>query len=155
MTKFSQKTFLKIWRLSKKVSWFQLFVYIFSKKMWNQKYLYSKQRNPKLSEKNCYLFTFLNYYINPPNYWKDEIFNIRWMDYENNGMFWHHNKKFQNFHKKLFWKFDVSVKKSADFSCLFTFFLKNVNSKKINAINCEIHNYWKKIVICLHFWITT
>ena len=73
------------------------------------------------------------------------------MDYENNGMFWHHNKKWQNLKNKLFWKFDVSVKKSADFSCLFTFFLKNVNSKKINAINCEIHNYWKKMLFVYIF----
>ena len=46
LTKFSEITFSIFWHLRKKVSWFQLFVYIFSKKMWSQKYLYYKQRNP-------------------------------------------------------------------------------------------------------------
>ena len=54
------------------------------------------------------------------------------------------NETFQNFH---FWG-----KKSADFSCLFTFFQKNWKSKIFLTTFWELHNWQFWIAICLHFW---
>ena len=56
------------------------------------------------------------------------------------------------FFNKLFWNFDVSEKKSADFSCLFTFFQKNCESKIFFTTFWELHNWQFWIAICLHFW---
>ena len=78
-----------------------------------------------------------------------------WIDHKYQGMLSHKNKKRQNFLLRNFLKFDVSEKKSADFSCLFTFFLKKCKFKNIFTTIREMHNRLKKIVICLHFCITT
>ena len=53
---------------------------------------------------------------------------------------------------KIFQNFDVSDKKSADFSCLFTFFQKNCKSKIFFTTFWELHNWQFWIAICLHFW---
>ena len=53
---------------------------------------------------------------------------------------------------KSFWNFDISDKKSADFSCLFTFFKKNCKSIKLFTIFWELHSWQLELVICLHFW---
>ena len=53
---------------------------------------------------------------------------------------------------KFFWNFDISDKKSADFSCLFTFFKKNCKSIKLFNIYWELHSWQLELVICLHFW---
>ena len=53
---------------------------------------------------------------------------------------------------KIFWNFDISDKKSADFSCLFTFFKKNCKSIKLFTIHWELHNCQFWIAVCLHFW---
>ena len=55
------------------------------------------------------------------------------------------------FVNKLFWNFDVSEKKSADFSCLFTFFQKIYKFKNIYGTISELHNCLIKYAICLHF----
>ena len=48
--------------------------------------------------------------------------------------------------------FDVSDKKSADFSCLFTFFQKNCKIILIFPTFWELHNCKFMLAICLHFW---
>ena len=53
---------------------------------------------------------------------------------------------------KIFWNFDISDKKSADFSCLFTFFKKNCKPIKLFTIFWELHSWQLELVICLHFW---
>ena len=53
---------------------------------------------------------------------------------------------------KFFWNFDISDKKSADFSCLFTFFQKNCKSIIFFTTFWELHNCHFWIAICLHFW---
>ena len=55
----------------------------------------------------------------------------------------------------LFWNFDISEKKSADFSCLFTFFTKNENFKISSITNWEFHNCLIKILFCLNLCFTT
>ena len=54
---------------------------------------------------------------------------------------------------KIFWNFDISDKKSADFSCLFTFFQKNRKSIIFFTTFWELHNcqFWK--ATRFHFWI--
>ena len=66
---------------------------------------------------------------------------------------WIKNGKF--LFNKFFWNFHISEKKSADFSCLFTYFPKNVNFEMIYTTFRESHHGLKKICICLHFCITT
>ena len=83
------------------------------------------------------------------------IISVMWMDLQDNGMFRHQRKICQNFFNEIFWKFNFWEKKSADFSCLFTFFLTKCKFKKIYTTIWEIPNFLKKIVICLHFCITT
>ena len=63
------------------------------------------------------------------------------------------NRKF--FVNKLFWNFDVSEKKSADFSCLFTFFQKIYKFKNIYGTISELHTCQVKYDICLHFCVIT
>ena len=53
---------------------------------------------------------------------------------------------------KIFWNFDISDKKSADFSCLFTFFKKNCKIIILFTIFLELHSWQLELVICLHFW---
>ena len=53
---------------------------------------------------------------------------------------------------KIFRNFDISEKKSAGFSCLFTFFQKNCKIKIIFTTFWELHNCLFKFAICLHFW---
>ena len=57
--------------------------------------------------------------------------------------------------KWFFWNFEISVKKSADFSCLFTFFQKYCKFMIISSTFWELHNCQLKLAICLHFGITT
>ena len=61
-------------------------------------------------------------------------------------------KNAKNLFNKNFQNFDVSDKKSADFSCLFTFFQKNCESKIFLTTFWELHNWQFWIAICLHFW---
>ena len=51
----------------------------------------------------------------------------------------------------LFWNFDVSEKKSADFSCLFTFFQKKYRFSFIFVVYWELPNNLYKFHICIHF----
>ena len=44
-------------------------------------------------------------------------------------------EKYKIFVNNFFWNFDTSEKKSADFSCLFTFFTKNENFKIASITN--------------------
>ena len=53
---------------------------------------------------------------------------------------------------KFFWNFDIPDKKSADFSCLFTFFQKNCKSILFFTIFWELYNCHFWIAIYLHFW---
>ena len=53
---------------------------------------------------------------------------------------------------KIFRYCDISDKKSADFSCLFTFFQKNCKSIIFCTIFWELHNCQFWIAICLYFW---
>ena len=55
----------------------------------------------------------------------------------------------------LFWNFDVSEKKSADFSCLFTFFQKIYKFKNDYGTIWELHTCRIKYDICLHFCVIT
>ena len=52
----------------------------------------------------------------------------------------------------IFWNSDISDKKSADFSCLFTFFQKDCKSIILFTIFLELHNCQFWIAVCLHFW---
>ena len=55
------------------------------------------------------------------------------------------------FSKKLFWNFDVSEKKSADFSCLFTFF-QNKNFSLVDlTMFWGFHKFCQNSDVCLHF----
>ena len=63
---------------------------------------------------------------------------------------WIKNGKF--LFNKFFWNFHISEKKSADFSCLFTFFQKNCKIILIFSTFWELHNCQFKLAICLHFW---
>ena len=83
------------------------------------------------------------------------IVSVIKIDLQDEGMFKYVCKNCQNFLYRNFSKFWRTRKKSADFSCLFTFFLRKCKVKNIFVINWEIHICLKKIVICLHFWITT
>ena len=51
----------------------------------------------------------------------------------------------------LFWNFDITGKKSADFSCLFTFFQKIYKFKNNYGTIWELHTFQIKYDICLHF----
>ena len=55
----------------------------------------------------------------------------------------------------IFWNFEISDKKSADFGCLFTFFQKYCKFMIISSTFWELHNCQLKLAICLHFGITT
>ena len=55
----------------------------------------------------------------------------------------------------IFWNFEISDKKSADFSCLFTFFQKYCKFMMITRTFWELHNYQQELATCLHFGITT
>ena len=61
-------------------------------------------------------------------------------------------ENYKIFVNNFFWNFDISEKKSADFSCLFTFFTKNENFKITFITNWELHNCQFWIAICLYFW---
>ena len=54
--------------------------------------------------------------------------------------------------KWFFWNFEISVKKSADFSCLFTFFQKYCKFMIISSTFWELHNCQLKLAICLHWF---
>ena len=64
ITKFLLITFFEILTSQKKVSWFQLFVYIFHQKWKFQNLFDFKLRIAWLLNEKFYLFTFLYYYIN-------------------------------------------------------------------------------------------
>ena len=74
---FVLQIFLKFSHLRKKVSWFQLFVYIFHKKWKFQNYFYYKLRIAWLSDKYFYLFIFLYYYINQDLLNKSDLWSNR------------------------------------------------------------------------------
>ena len=55
----------------------------------------------------------------------------------------------------IFWNFEISDKKSADFSCLFTFFQKCYKFMMISTTFWELYNCQLELATCLHFGITT
>ena len=73
-------------------------------------------------------------------------------DYKDEGMLSHLDKNGKFLFNNFFWNFHISVKKSADFSCLFTFFQKNCKIILIFPTFWELHNCKFKLAICLHFW---
>ena len=89
--------------------------------------------------------------ITKHGYWH-EIFCHWVVDYKDEGMLSHLDKKWKFLFNKFFWNFHISEKKSADFSCLFTFFQKNCKIILIFPTFWELHNCKFKLAICLHFW---
>ena len=84
-------------------------------------------------------------------YQEHEIFTLGWWTAKIKVCFDITIKNDKIFVNTLFWNFDISEKKSADFSCLFTFFQKIYKFKNIYGTISELHNCLIKYTICLHF----
>ena len=54
------------------------------------------------------------------------------------------------FFNKLFWNFDISDKKSADFSCLFTFFQMKTKLWLDPTTFWQFLKFWQKLDVCLY-----